>query len=37
MNVRDRISGWVFAKPKKNNKTPFELLFEVFKELIIQP
>lgn len=35
MNVRDRISGWVFAKPKKNNKTPFERLFEVFKELII--
>ena len=35
MNVRDRISGWVFAKPKKKNKTPFERLFEVFKELII--
>ena len=35
MNVRDRISGWVFAKPKKNIKTPFERLFEVFKELII--
>lgn len=35
MNVRDRISGWVFAKPKKNNKTPFERVFEVFKELIL--
>ena len=26
MNVRDRISGWVFAKPKKNNKTPIVLM-----------
>jgi len=35
MNVRDRLSGWVFSKPKKNSKTPFERLFEIFKELIL--